>query len=86
MRILVLNAGSSSLKFQLIDTDGDAHRRDRATGGSRAGVVERIGGEAIVTLRDADGRPSQVDGADPRPRRRRGAHHCLARERGVGRR
>ncbi|MFL5620133.1 MAG: acetate/propionate family kinase [Gemmatimonadaceae bacterium] len=53
MRILVLNAGSSSLKFQLIETDAaaiaDSHDRRLARG-----VVERIGGQAIVTLDGAD--------------------------------
>lgn len=49
MRILVLNAGSSSLKFQLVDTDQDAIARnsDRRLA---SGQIERIGGEAILTL------------------------------------
>jgi acetate kinase len=49
VRILVLNAGSSSLKFQLIDTDAEAI----AGAGDRRlarGQVERIGGQAIVTV------------------------------------
>jgi acetate kinase len=56
VRILVLNAGSSSLKFQLIDTDGVAiaEARDRRLA---RGQVERIGGQAIVTLAAA-GAPS----------------------------
>ncbi|MEO8562068.1 MAG: acetate kinase [bacterium] len=49
MRILVLNAGSSSLKFQLIDTDGDAIAESRDRRLAR-GQIERIGGEAIVTF------------------------------------
>lgn len=49
MKILVLNVGSSSLKFQLIDTDqsaidGNSDRR------LASGQIERIGGEAILTL------------------------------------
>ncbi|MEO5929224.1 MAG: acetate kinase, partial [Candidatus Kapaibacterium sp.] len=42
MNVLVLNAGSSSLKFQLIDTDLDmiAGNRDRRLA---RGVIERIG-------------------------------------------
>src|SRR5688500_13644521 len=54
VRILVLNAGSSSLKFQLIDTDAAAiaELRDRRLA---RGVVERIGGQAIVTLAAGDG-------------------------------
>ncbi len=49
MHILVLNAGSSTLKFQLIDTDGAAiaGSSDRRLA---KGQVERIGGEAIATL------------------------------------
>jgi acetate kinase len=57
VRILVLNAGSSSLKFQLIDTDGAAIAESRDRRLAR-GVVERIGGQAIVTLQAADDRPS----------------------------
>jgi len=56
MNVLVLNAGSSSVKFQLIGTDdatiaADAERR------LARGQIERIGGEAIVTLSAADGPP-----------------------------
>ena len=49
MNILVLNVGSSTLKFQLIDTDEAAitNSKDRRLA---RGQVERIGGEAIVTL------------------------------------
>jgi acetate kinase len=58
MHILVLNVGSSSLKFQLIDTDGAAI----ATAEDRRlarGQIERIGGEAIVTLAATDRRPTK---------------------------
>ena len=53
MNVLVLNAGSSSVKFQLIGTDestiaGDAERR------LARGQVERIGGEAILTFAGAN--------------------------------
>jgi acetate kinase len=49
MNILVLNCGSSSVKFQLIGTDLDriAQNADKRLA---RGVVERIGGEAIITL------------------------------------
>jgi len=49
VRILVFNVGSSTLKFQLVETDGDAiaNRRDRRLA---HGQIERIGGEAICTL------------------------------------
>lgn len=53
MNILVLNAGSSSLRFQLIDTDEQsiANGTDRRLA---RGHVERIGGEAILTLAAGD--------------------------------
>ena len=58
MRILVLNAGSSSLKFQLIETDGAAIAESRDVRLAR-GVVERIGGEGIVTLQAGAGQPTK---------------------------
>jgi len=54
VHILVLNVGSSTLKFQLVDTDGEAIAANRDRRLAR-GQVERIGGEAIVTL-EATGR------------------------------
>lgn len=54
MNILVLNCGSSSVKFQLIATDLDrvaANTDQRLARGS----IERIGGEAIVLLQAAGG-------------------------------
>lgn len=57
MNILVLNCGSSSVKFQLIGTDLDRiaqHTDERLA----RGTIERIGGEAIVTLQ-ANGREPQ---------------------------
>jgi acetate kinase len=58
MHILVLNVGSSSVKFQLIDTDGQAiaAAKDRRLAG---GQIERIGGEAIVSLAATDQRPTK---------------------------
>jgi len=49
MNVLVLNCGSSSVKFQLIATDLEriAANTDRRLA---RGMVERIGGEAIITL------------------------------------
>jgi acetate kinase len=57
MNVLVLNCGSSSVKFQLIATDleqiaGNSDRR------LARGVIERIGSEAIITL-SAEGREPQ---------------------------
>ena len=49
MNVLVLNSGSSSLKFQIIATDLDRikdHKDERLC----RGEVERLGGEAIVTF------------------------------------
>ena len=56
MNVLVLNCGSSSVKFQLIATDLDliAQNADRRLA---KGTIERIGGEAIIRL--------QVEGHDP---------------------
>jgi acetate kinase len=50
MNVLVLNAGSSTLKFQLVHTDADriaTHTDEKLA----RGQIERIGGEAIFTLR-----------------------------------
>lgn len=54
MNILVLNCGSSSVKFQLIATDLEqiAQDTDRKLAW---GVIERIGGEAIITRQVAGG-------------------------------
>ena len=54
MNVLVLNSGSSSLKFQLIATDLDRIKKN-ADKRLLRGEVERIGGEAIVTLQRSDG-------------------------------
>src|SRR5574341_973612 len=58
MNILVLNCGSSTVKFQLIATDLDriAQNADRRLG---RGVIERIGGEAIITLQTEGGAPQK---------------------------
>jgi acetate kinase len=49
VKILVLNVGSSTIKFQLVDTDeaAIASATDRRLA---RGQIERIGGEAILTL------------------------------------
>jgi acetate kinase len=54
MNILVLNAGSSSLKFQIIATDPERIRQDKDARLVR-GEVERIGAEAVVTVQKGDG-------------------------------
>lgn len=54
MNILVLNVGSSTLKFQLIRTDAEAIAGD-ADERLAGGAIERIGGEAIIKARVRDG-------------------------------
>lgn len=49
MNVLVLNCGSSSVKFQLISTDLERIEQD-ADKRLAHGIVERIGGAAIITL------------------------------------
>ncbi len=49
MNVLVLNSGSSSLKFQIIATDLDQIKQDRDDRILR-GEVEGVGGEAIVKV------------------------------------
>lgn len=56
MNVLVLNVGSSSLKFQLVHTDTERLAANTDQRLAR-GIVERIGGEAIFSYR--------VDGAEP---------------------
>jgi len=55
MNVLVLNCGSSTVKFQIIETD----RAMMAADGDRrlaSGMIERIGGHALLTF-SAEGRP-----------------------------
>ncbi|HWO88475.1 MAG TPA: acetate kinase, partial [Gemmatimonadales bacterium] len=57
MNILVLNCGSSTVKFQIIETDRDLIESD----GDRrlaSGMIERIGGHALITL-CAEGHPKE---------------------------
>jgi acetate kinase len=61
MNVLVLNCGSSSVRFQLIATDLEAIARDddlRLAGGR----VERVGGHALITVQ-AEGAPRRVEAA-----------------------
>jgi acetate kinase len=62
VNVLVLNCGSSSLKFQLIDTD-----LERAAAGTdrvlAKGVVDDIGGAGILKL-EAAGRPAVKESAE----------------------
>jgi acetate kinase len=54
MNILVLNAGSATLKFQLVATDREAIEREGDAKLAR-GVVERIGGHALITFQREGG-------------------------------
>ena len=54
MNVLILNSGSSSLKFQLIATDRDLIRRDADVRLLR-GEVEQFGGNAKVRIKHTDG-------------------------------
>ncbi len=58
MNVLVLNAGSSTLKFQLIRTDAELVKTD-ADERRADGAIERIGGEAVITTRAGDSGPSR---------------------------
>jgi len=79
MNVLVLNCGSSSLRFQLIDTgddgeaaaelDADARGPGRDAGRRLVqGRVERVGGHAVIELHVA-GRSRQVEGVPLRDHR-----------------
>jgi acetate kinase len=75
MNILVLNVGSSSLKFQLIDTDDEriAAGTDRRLA---RGQVERIGGEAVWSYRAGEGETRK--GTAPMRDHRAAVDHLLA--------
>ena len=62
MNVLVLNVGSSTVKFQLVDTDQEAiaESRDRRLA---KGQIERIGGEAVLTFQAGDAQPSLTTAA-----------------------
>jgi acetate kinase len=53
VNVLVVNAGSSSLKFQLLRVGGAGRRLAR-------GLIERIGGDGRLTL-EADGLPARTE-------------------------
>ena len=75
MKVLVLNCGSSSVKFQLVETD----ETSASAGSDRAlakGLVENIGGTAILKC-EADGRPEIRETAEI-------LEHKVAVERALG--
>ncbi|MBI4349488.1 MAG: acetate kinase [Elusimicrobia bacterium] len=59
MNVLVLNCGSSSVRFQVIETDLERIAQDRDRCLAR-GYIERIGSLALVTL-EATGRPKRIE-------------------------
>lgn len=67
MNILVLNAGSSSVKFQLIATDLERIEKNADQRLAR-GEIERIGGEAVIKL-GAEGRAPERSAAPLRDTR-----------------
>lgn len=54
MNVLVLNAGSATLKFQVVVTDESAIAADSDRALVR-GQIERIGAESVVTIRHSNG-------------------------------
>ncbi len=50
MNVLVLNCGASSVKFQIIDTDGDKIREDRDRR-LADGQIERVGSHSLIRFR-----------------------------------
>ncbi len=56
MNILVLNCGSSSVKFQIIETDLDLISKDSDRRLAR-GLLERVGSHSLITLQ-AEGQPT----------------------------
>jgi acetate kinase len=56
MNVLVLNCGSSSLKFQIIETDLDLIEKN-ADRQLAKGLAERIGTQSLVTFQASDKPP-----------------------------
>jgi acetate kinase len=75
VNILVLNVGSSSLKFQLMDTDADRMKENTDRRLAR-GQIERIGGEAVWSFRAGDAPP--VKGSAPLKDHRAAVEYLLA--------
>jgi len=54
MNVLVLNCGSSTLKFQIIETDAESIERDEDRWLAR-GVVDRVGGHSLIAFENREG-------------------------------
>jgi len=57
MNVLVLNCGSSSVKFQILETDLELIKED-ADRRLASGIVERVGGQALISFQ-AEGHPKE---------------------------
>jgi len=60
MNILVLNCGSSSVKFQIIETDLDLISKDADRRLAR-GILERVGSHSLITLQAEGQSPVKMD-------------------------
>jgi acetate kinase len=77
MNVLVLNSGSSTLKFQIIATDGggteqEPRAQQQQPGQQKEqricrGVIERRGGEAIITIQTPSGARQKLSASLPDP-------------------
>ena len=67
MNIFVLNCGSSSLKFQIIETDIEKIKQD-ADKQLAKGLIERVGSQAIITFQ-VEGKPPVKQAAPIRDHR-----------------
>ncbi len=67
MNVLVLNCGSSSIKFQIVETDLDLIEQDTDRRLAR-GVIERIGALALINFQ-AEGGPKMIEDAPIRDHR-----------------
>jgi acetate kinase len=67
VNVLVLNCGSSSVKFQIVETDIESIADDTDRRLAR-GVIERVGSLALITLQ-AEGGPKLIEDAPLRDHR-----------------
>lgn len=74
MNVLVLNAGSSTLKFQLVSTDAERMAANTDVRLAR-GQYERIGGEAVFSIRPDNGEATR--GTAPLRDHRAALEHLL---------
>ncbi|MBI5464741.1 MAG: acetate kinase [Ignavibacteriales bacterium] len=74
MNILVLNCGSSSLKFQIIETDLELFEKNEDKQKAK-GLIERIGSQSLVTYQ-ATGKPA-VKQATPLRDHRQALDHVI---------